>query len=342
MFFLSTPNSLTMRLVLRTVLGAALVVASGPIIAMSPTVRPEPLDRPTRVQVNLYVIDIESIDDVGQTFKADVVVRSRWQDARVALSGARLGLDDLWHPNLRIANLRSSDQDGDVFLEVLEDHTVQTTQRFRGDLASRLDLRRFPFDRQRLTIMILAAGHSAADVLLEVDGAGTEPSFSIPNWIVVLHGSEGSVVEADFGSGTMDSISRSAVQYQLGAQRHVGFYRWRVLAPLSLVVFLSWVVFWIDPANLNPQMSVAATSILTLIAYFMSLSDLLPNVSHLTLLDEFVFACLCFVFLACVEAVISSRMASNPKNLPKAIRLDRWCRIVFPTGYVAIVFFYWT
>jgi len=53
------------------------------------------------------------------------------------------------------------------------------------------------------------------------------------------------------------------------------------VAPPTLIVLLSWGVFWIDPDNLNPQIAFASTSILTLIAYMWSLSDLFPQVAHL-------------------------------------------------------------
>jgi hypothetical protein len=325
----------------RIVVYAVLLAGLMPIVTTSALVRPGPPESPTPVKVSLYVVDVENIDDVAQTFRADIVLRARWKDPAVAFDGARPELDEIWHPNLQIANLRSGDQAADAFVELLDDDTVQITHRLRGELASRLDLHDFPFDMQRLTITLLAVGYSVDDVSLEVETTGAEPSFSIPGWVVNQRDSEVGTFYANLPVEVAGAEPRPIIQFHLSAERHVSFYRWRVLAPLSLVVFLSWAVFWIDPQNLNPQVSVAATSILTLIAYFMSLSELLPHVSHLTLLDEFVFACLCFVFLAYVEAVATSRMARDPKRLATAVRLDRGCRIVFPIAYAAIVLFYW-
>ncbi|MFV2073735.1 MAG: hypothetical protein ACC742_13935, partial [Thermoanaerobaculales bacterium] len=45
---------------------------------------------------------------------------------------------------------------------------------------------------------------------------------------------------------------------------------------MAIIVFMSWVVFWIDPRHVGPRISVAVTSMLTLIAYRFLLGQLLP------------------------------------------------------------------
>ena len=51
------------------------------------------------------------------------------------------------------------------------------------------------------------------------------------------------------------------------AHRLLGFYIWKVMIPLVLIVFMSWTVFWIDPVHVAAQIGVATTSMLTFIAY---------------------------------------------------------------------------
>ena len=62
------------------------------------------------------------------------------------------------------------------------------------------------------------------------------------------------------------------------ASRQTGYYVLKVILPLVLIVIMSWVVFWIDPNEPGTQISVAVTSILTLVAYRFMIDSLLPNV----------------------------------------------------------------
>ena len=43
--------------------------------------------------------------------------------------------------------------------------------------------------------------------------------------------------------------------------RKTGYYFLKILAPLILIVAMSWVVFWIDPTEAGTQISVAVTGI---------------------------------------------------------------------------------
>ena len=64
---------------------------------------------------------------------------------------------------------------------------------------------------------------------------------------------------------------------------------------------MSWAVFWVDPKEIGPQLGLAATSMLTLIAFQFAFTGLLPRISYLTRADRFVFSASLLVFLALVE-----------------------------------------
>src|SRR4051812_36284102 len=60
--------------------------------------------------------------------------------------------------------------------------------------------------------------------------------------------------------------------------------------PLVLIVMMSWAVFWIDPNTSNSQISIAVTSMLTLIAYRFAVDGQLPRLPYMTRLDTFFLA----------------------------------------------------
>ena len=77
-----------------------------------PVNRPDPDGTPTKVGINHYVINIENIDDLTQTYTVDMVLVLRWQDKRLVIDGKNTpkrctySLNNIWHPYLNIFNLR--------------------------------------------------------------------------------------------------------------------------------------------------------------------------------------------------------------------------------------------
>jgi hypothetical protein len=134
--------------------------------------------------------------------------------------------------------------------------------------------------------------------------------------------------------------SFSRVDYVFVARRHWMYYVWTVALPLTLIVIMSWGVFWIDPAQLAVQIGLAATSVLTMIAFLLSVRSSLPPVSYLTRMDVLVVAGLTLVFAALVEALLSCSLAARgSKEL--AIKLDRIARWVFPATFAFVQIMFW-
>jgi Neurotransmitter-gated ion-channel transmembrane region len=102
---------------------------------------------------------------------------------------------------------------------------------------------------------------------------------------------------------------------------------------------MSWTVFWIDPVHSNAQISVAVTSMLTLIAYRFAVDSQLPRLPYMTRLDSFIFASTVLVFFSLIEVLITT-ILENRQQTARAKKIDRYCRIIFPalfaTASVAI------
>ena len=125
-------------------------------------------------------------------------------------------------------------------------------------------------------------------------------------------------------------------RWELEATRNTGFYMLKVFLPLTLIVMMSWAVFWIHPSATAPQISVSATSMLTLIAYLFALTGLLPRVSYLTRADYFVVDSMLLVFLGFVEALVTTSLAVRDRT-ELALRIDGCCRWAFPLAFASVV-----
>ncbi|TDI46197.1 MAG: hypothetical protein E2P02_05630 [Acidobacteria bacterium] len=96
--------------------------------------------------------------------------------------------------------------------------------------------------------------------------------------------------------------------------------------------YRAWSVFWIDPSLLPSQLAVSTAAVFALIAFRLSIGDLLPPVPYMTRGDVFVLGCTLLVFSAFGEAVVTGRLAKGGReNLAR--KLDRWSRWLYLTAF---------
>ena len=164
------------------------------------------------------------------------------------------------------------------------------------------------------------------------EATGRMDRFSVAGWNVDI----GDVQISQIDRERRDSLVRFT--QRLVARRLSIFFVMKVVLPLCLIVFMAWVVFWIDPSDIGPQFGVATASVLTMIAFQFSLTRMLPPVSYLTRLDLFLLGATVLVFLALGEAAVSSRMARGGRT-ESARRLDLWSRWVYAALFAVLVTF---
>lgn len=316
------------------------VRAQAVAIGSDADVRPDPKGTATKVLVSLFVIDIREIDEAKQHMTVDLVIRMQWKDPRLALQSQdesararRMALDEVWNPQIFATKPQGLTRVGPNRVRVDPDGTVTYRQRFLGNLGVNLDLKEFPLDQNALSIHLVSFDHTPdrVEIVLDDERTGRADAFSIEGWDI------GEIsAERALSSVSPNHRNLAAVHYTLPAKRQVGFYLWKVIVPLTLIVFMSWAVFFIEPAHLGVQIAIATSSVLTLIAFYLHLGTLLPQISFLTRLDFFILGATILVFLAFGEAIVTSLQTRYDRH-EEALRLDRLCRLVFPLGFLGLV-----
>ncbi len=309
-----------------------------------PRDRPDPDGTPTRVQIAAYFTDLSGISSVDQSFTPTFIVMVRWRDPRLACEEAaekdeirKRPIDEVWNPRILILNQKRIFEffNPKGLVEISPDGTVSFVEQYFGELVFPMDLREFPFDSHVLPLTIISGKYGPSEVLFEVDMSrvGRNEVFSIADWDV-------GPVRTKVGKYAIDAreTDLSRVDFQLAARRYPGFYISRVIMPLVFIVFMSFSVFWIDPKTLGTQLSVATTSILTLIAFQFAVNTSLPRIFYLTRIDTFILGATIVVFCAFVEAVVTSFMAKTGRR-ERALSVDRKARVLFPLAFFALGIF---
>ena len=163
------------------------------------------------------------------------------------------------------------------------------------------------------------------------DFTGMAESVSVSGWELST-----AIGEVKTGYAPLRQTDYSTYFWTVEGNRQFGFFLRKLIIPLALIVCMSWAIFWISPTQIAPQMGIGATSMLTLIAYHFALVSFLPRISYLTLADQFILWSLILVFLALIEAVATAALVGSG-NEALALRIDRWCRFLFPLAFAVIL-----
>jgi branched-subunit amino acid ABC-type transport system permease component len=99
--------------------------------------------------------------------------------------------------------------------------------------------------------------------------------------------------------------------------------------PVALIVFLSWLVFWLPPDVIPARVGISTASIFSLIAFSLSIRLSLPRVSYVTHADLFLIGCTLLVILALGIVVAGSRWAKTDR-MTDALRLNAVARWFYP------------
>ena len=124
--------------------------------------------------------------------------------------------------------------------------------------------------------------------------------------------------------------------FTIPVTRRTAFHMLKYFLPLFLIVVVGFSVFWIEPDDLNTQVSIGVTCLLAAIAFQYAESSSLPEVSHLTLADRVYVACYLAIVATMLESVYTHSSAKKG-NHRKAVHLERRARIVFPTALALAV-----
>ena len=313
---------------------ALLLLVYVPSVDAAPdTGRPNPEQGSTPVTVGIFVLDLDAIDSAAQSFDANIYFEASWRDLRLAdqsLSGVRtVALKDIWNPRLQILNQQRLWVTLPEEAEVSPDGTVIQRARVWGSFSQPLDLRSFPFDTQRLRVTVAPAGYGSADVkLLAGSMSGIAHEFSLPDWrILEWHMTTDVIIPGPTG------IEDPGVELVVAAERLRGYYWIKVIAPLILIVAMSWAVFWIDPKELGTKISITITAMLTLIAYRFAIGTNLPQVSYLTRMDWFILLSTLLVYSSLIAVLITAAYERRG-DLAVAKRVDRASRWGFPLFFL--------
>ncbi|MFM7245383.1 MAG: hypothetical protein ACKO40_14595 [Planctomycetaceae bacterium] len=237
-----------------------------------------------------------------------------------------------WFPRHRRRHARGTEptitnQSLEIFPSGHVKHTVGLTSTFRTGL----DLRRFPFDRQLLTVRIQSFLYDASRLRLV-------PAAQPPGWEHDGTFEELGVVGVSAESRTTQLSGRddrfSEFRATVLVVRNWAFYLWTVFGPVVLIFLIACAVFLVPLEAFADRVSICLTALLACIATHFAISFNLPHVGYLTVIDRLFVFTYGFVALLVLASAVELRLRCIPAMRQ---RVNRMAAVVLPLGYLAMV-----
>ena len=244
----------------------------------------------------------------------------QWRDPRLAYTPTAgedervIDPDRIWTPSPQIANLIDNIQTHYRAATVHPDGTVHLVWEVSALLAPNLNLRRFPFDNQRLVIEIRPPLESPAPMLFLADPneSGVVPAArrQLPLWSL-----KGFSVYDARSTGFL-ATGRMGADFDIRIQRRWSYYVLRLFLPLGLILLASWAFLVLRLDDIQNQLYATFGTLLSVIAFAFAVQSFVPQVPVLTLYDRFYLLCFAIVVLelaeVCLVHVLLHRFGEGP------------------------------
>lgn len=272
------------------------------------------------VSLGVVLMGLANINERSGTWDADLYLYEEWSP------GAG------FTPQTEIVN-EVARQSTQFDTTLLRDGKCIRSRRIRSTLRTAFNLRRFPFDRQDLTIEFSDDEFPAAELVYAEHpyalGFDDEARLTISSWKIEGDPAFSHQIRAFKWERGAPAYDNATIRFDV--RRHVTFHLFKYFLPLLVIVALAFSVFWIDADDLGAPATIGVTSLLAAIAFQFAEASTLPEVSYLTLADRVYIVCYIAIAAALIATIFANRLARRGEK-HRAQRCNRYCRVAFPSA----------
>tara|TARA_X000000950_G_C13914198_1_gene660220 strand:- start:310 stop:1686 length:1377 start_codon:yes stop_codon:yes gene_type:complete len=206
-----------------------------------------------------------------------------------------------------------------------------------GTIYSEMDLRKFPFDRQKLKIIYNVRQDREVPIFLfqsffdDNNSTARSNSLNDEEWFFGKY-------ETGYEYYYEPEWEAELPQYfvALNIERKQAYYLFKIMLPIVFLLILSCSIFWIAPTQLESRVTVSIVVLLSLIAYNFVIDADIPKLGYLTFLDNFVLVSYLFAGIPTIQTVISNNLVSrHDETLAK--KIDNFSKVLFPVLYLSTI-----
>lgn len=169
-------------------------------------------------------------------------------------------------------------------IDKIEDQPNEKFYRIQANLNSPVDLKKFPFDKQKMQIIFedKKSGIDKINYIPLKEESGIDPSitftgWNIDQWEVKVNPHEYQVYNETYSQYIFNvDISRIALNSFM-----------KTFLPIFFIVLIVLFSFVIDPDKITTRLAMAGSSLVASVMFHVSIANQIPPVGYLTFADKF-------------------------------------------------------
>ena len=243
-------------------------------------------------------------------------------------------------------NLRRSSYNVAVYTEEIEGHKKEEwgnegTVDYRSEgiftFVNDFDLKNFPFDKQKISIVLANRYWPMEDAIVSVTDFSERAltafieQNNISGWNIIGH-----TYKYQPYKGPNDAKYFDSLVFEIDIERKHSFYVYKVIIPIVLILMVCWSSLWITPREIESRLTITIVCLLSLIAYNFVIDKELPKLEYLTILDWIILVSYFYATIPNFLSIISHKLfMSNKKTL--CFKIENAGRKFGLSSYVLIV-----
>lgn len=316
-------------------------IALGPVLAAPGLAHAE--TAPPKVVVGAYINDIQELDTAAGSFTIDFYMWFRW---RTPVADPT---DSIEVMNSNAKENTTSSSTGGVTGRPFPDEPVDMPDgtkyqgfRYQGVFSKNMDLHRFPFDTQQLTVLFEDIDQDKRElefvpdtVPVTISKQVTIPGFRIGTPTLTVQDHQYPTGFGDLRSAS--SVTYSRIVLDVPVARDALPYLVKIMLPIVIVVLITSLIYMLPARLEDARTGIGVTAMLTMVALQWTTDSDLPSVEYLMMVDVIYILSMAYILCAMGYAVFASRRSTQESADALLNALDRRMGITSLLLYAVVI-----
>lgn len=265
------------------------------------------LPEPEKVIVGVHVNEIQEVDLRTHSYRLDFYIWFRWSNPAINPAES-LEFMNSFEPENHVRNVIYDEP------QKMPDGSLYTVLRERGKFSAKFPLNNFPFDSQKLVILI-EDSVSDEQALVYVPDETTRAPITINDTIYLpgfIIGTPTVKVEPFYYDTTFGDLNfeggtkYSRAHFLVPLSRPQLSMAVKIFLPIALILACTALVYFVHPLYIEGRLGVVITALLTLVALQLTSTSALPDVDYLLLTDKVYLLSYLFIIVTLWQIVRTS------------------------------------